>query len=83
MTIACTYPILGERDVLAELLDLGLVVADGAGDLTLLVPPGTIVIDEASGLALKDLAAPGDWIVAAKGGGGGWGGSGAGGCAGL
>ncbi|MEX0669521.1 MAG: GTPase ObgE [Pirellulales bacterium] len=44
-----------------------------AGDLTLLVPPGTIVIDEASGLALKDLAAPGDWIVAAKGGGGGWG----------
>ncbi len=44
-----------------------------AADLTLLVPPGTIVIDEATGLVLKDLAAPGEAIVAAKGGGGGWG----------
>lgn len=44
-----------------------------AADLTLLVPPGTIVIDEATGLVLKDLAAAGDSIVAAKGGAGGWG----------
>ncbi|MCE9629599.1 MAG: GTPase ObgE [Planctomycetia bacterium] len=44
-----------------------------AADMTLLVPPGTIVIDESSGLALKDLSTPGDWIVAAKGGAGGWG----------
>jgi len=44
-----------------------------AQDLVLLVPPGTIVMDEATGLVLKDLATPGDWIVAAKGGPGGWG----------
>jgi GTPase len=44
-----------------------------AGDMTLLVPTGTIVVDEASNLVLKDLAAVGDWIVAAKGGAGGWG----------
>ncbi len=44
-----------------------------AEDLTLLVPPGTIVIDEATGLVLKDLAAAGESIVAAKGGAGGWG----------
>jgi GTP-binding protein len=44
-----------------------------AQDLTLLVPPGTIVIDEATGLVLKDLAAAGESIVAAKGGAGGWG----------
>ncbi len=42
-----------------------------AEDLVLLVPPGTIVIDEATGLALKDLAKPGEWIVAAQGGAGG------------
>jgi len=42
-----------------------------ARDLTLLVPPGTIVIDEASGLEIKDLARAGDQIVAAKGGRGG------------
>jgi GTP-binding protein len=41
-----------------------------AEDLVLLVPPGTIVIDEATGLVLKDLAA-GESIVAAKGGAGG------------
>jgi len=41
------------------------------GDLTLLVPPGTLVIDETSGLVLKDLAAPGEAIVAARGGAGG------------
>ncbi|MFM8292760.1 MAG: GTPase ObgE [Planctomycetia bacterium] len=44
-----------------------------AADLTLLVPPGTIVIDEGTGLVLKDLAAPGESIVAARGGAGGWG----------
>ena len=44
-----------------------------AADLTLLVPPGTIVIDVATGLVLKDLATPGESIVAAKGGAGGWG----------
>ena len=42
-----------------------------AGDLVLLVPPGTIVIDEATGLALKDLAAAGESIVVAQGGAGG------------
>ncbi len=40
-------------------------------DLTLLVPPGTLVIDEATGLVLKDLAGPGESIVAARGGAGG------------
>jgi len=44
-----------------------------AQDLLLLVPPGTIVVDESTGLVLKDLAVPGDWIVAAQGGPGGWG----------
>jgi GTP-binding protein len=44
-----------------------------AEDLVLLVPPGTVVIDETTGLVLKDLATPGDTIVAAKGGAGGWG----------
>ncbi len=42
-----------------------------AEDLVLLVPPGTIVIDEATGLVLKDLAASGESIVAAEGGAGG------------
>ncbi|MFM7109289.1 MAG: GTPase ObgE [Planctomycetaceae bacterium] len=41
------------------------------GDLVLLVPPGTLVIDEATGLVLKDLAAAGESIVAARGGAGG------------
>ncbi len=44
-----------------------------AHDLVLFVPPGTIVVDESTGLVLKDLATPGDWIVAAQGGPGGWG----------
>jgi GTP-binding protein len=44
-----------------------------AEDLVLLVPPGTIVVDESTGIVLKDLATPGDWIVAAQGGAGGWG----------
>jgi GTP-binding protein len=43
------------------------------GDLTVLVPPGTIVIDEATGLVLKDLAHVGAEVVAARGGAGGWG----------
>ena len=43
-----------------------------ADDLELLVPPGTIVVDDATGIVLKDLAA-GDSIVAAQGGAGGWG----------
>lgn len=42
-----------------------------AEDLVLLVPPGTIVVDEATGLVLKDLATAGDAIVAAQGGAGG------------
>ena len=42
-----------------------------AEDLVLLVPPGTIVIDERSGMILKDLAKPGESIIAAQGGGGG------------
>jgi GTP-binding protein len=40
-------------------------------DLTLLVPPGTLVVDEHTGLVIKDLATPGDSIVAARGGAGG------------
>lgn len=42
-------------------------------DLTLLVPPGTIVMDESTRLVLKDLAAPGQEIIAARGGAGGHG----------
>jgi GTP-binding protein len=42
-----------------------------ADDLVLLVPPGTIVVDETSGLVIKDLATAGESIVAAKGGAGG------------
>jgi len=41
------------------------------GDLTVRVPPGTIVVDEATGLVLKDLARAGEEIVAARGGAGG------------
>jgi len=42
-----------------------------AEDLVLLVPPGTLVVDESTTLVLKDLAVPGEWIVAAQGGAGG------------
>ncbi len=42
-----------------------------AADLVLRVPPGTIVIDQATGLVLKDLARVGEQIVAAQGGAGG------------
>lgn len=40
-------------------------------DLIIKVPPGTVVIDEASGLVMKDLVEEGDSFVAAKGGKGG------------
>jgi GTPase len=42
-----------------------------AEDLVLRVPPGTIVHDAVGGFVLKDLAQPGDQVVAARGGGGG------------
>jgi GTP-binding protein len=42
-----------------------------AEDVVLLVPPGTMVIDELTGLVLKDLATPGESVVAARGGAGG------------
>ncbi|HZZ27488.1 MAG TPA: GTPase ObgE [Pirellulales bacterium] len=42
-----------------------------AEDLILLVPPGTVVIDAGSGLALKDLVEPGQQVIAAHGGKGG------------
>jgi GTP-binding protein len=40
-------------------------------DLVIDVPPGTLVIDEARGHVLKDLAASGDEVIAARGGKGG------------
>jgi GTPase len=42
-------------------------------DLTIHVPPGTVVIDAQHGFMLKDLARPGDEMIAARGGKGGWG----------
>jgi GTP-binding protein len=42
-----------------------------AEDLIIRVPPGTIVMDDEHGLVLKDLAAPGDQVIAAHGGKGG------------
>jgi len=42
-----------------------------AEDLILRVPPGTVVVDAVHGHVLKDLAAPGDRVVAAHGGKGG------------
>ena len=42
-----------------------------ADDITVYVPPGTIVIDTETGLTMKDLASDGDSVVAAKGGRGG------------
>jgi GTP-binding protein len=42
-----------------------------AEDLILLVPPGTVVIDANSGLALKDLVEPGQQVIAAHAGKGG------------
>ena len=42
-----------------------------AKDVILFVPPGTIVVDQSTGLQIKDLAHPGEKIVVAKGGAGG------------
>ncbi len=42
-------------------------------DVTLPVPAGTVVWDEAAGFVLKDLAADGDTFIAARGGHGGFG----------
>ena len=42
-----------------------------AEDLVILVPPGTMVIDAKHDLLLKDLAQPGDQVIAARGGKGG------------
>lgn len=42
-----------------------------ADDITILVPSGTIVIDSATGLVIKDLAVEGDSVIAARGGRGG------------
>ncbi len=42
-------------------------------DLTILVPPGTVVIDVENGFVLKDLTVSGERFVAARGGKGGWG----------
>ena len=42
-----------------------------AKDVTLFVPPGTIVVDQLTGLQLKDLAIPGEKVVVARGGTGG------------
>ncbi|MDX1964354.1 MAG: GTPase ObgE [Pirellulales bacterium] len=39
-----------------------------APDVTIDVPPGTLVIDAATGLVLKDLVHPGESVVAARGG---------------
>jgi GTP-binding protein len=43
----------------------------GAEDLRILVPPGTIIYDARGDFILKDLARPGDTVVAARGGKGG------------
>ncbi|MFO0961139.1 MAG: GTPase ObgE, partial [Isosphaeraceae bacterium] len=44
-----------------------------ADDLIIAVPPGTQVRDLSSGLVIRDLKAPGDWINVARGGRGGHG----------
>jgi GTP-binding protein len=43
----------------------------GAEDLIIKVPPGTVVTDDVHDLVLKDLAQPGDTVIAARGGKGG------------
>src|SRR5689334_8342571 len=43
----------------------------GAQDLIIPVPPGTIVMDAVHDIVLKDLAAPGEQVIAARGGKGG------------
>jgi GTP-binding protein len=42
-----------------------------ADDMVIRVPPGTLVIDDAHDLVLKDLAKPGEQVIAARGGKGG------------
>ena len=42
-------------------------------DLTVLVPVGTVIRDGKSGKIIKDMSAPGEEFIAAKGGNGGWG----------
>jgi GTP-binding protein len=44
-----------------------------AEDLTIEVPPGTVVTDADYGFVIKDLAAPGEVLIAARGGKGGYG----------
>jgi GTP-binding protein len=44
-------------------------------DLRILVPPGTLIKDQATGLALRDLLKPGDSVIIARGGKGGRGNS--------
>jgi GTP-binding protein len=46
-----------------------------AEDLVILVPPGTVVIDATHDFVLKDLVAPGDQVIVARGGQGGKGNS--------
>ncbi|HEY4313036.1 MAG TPA: GTPase ObgE [Pirellulales bacterium] len=43
----------------------------GAEDMILYVPPGTVIIDAVNAFVIKDLAHPGDQIIAAQGGRGG------------
>ncbi len=43
----------------------------GGQDLIIEVPPGTLMIDSATGMVLKDLVKPGDEVMAARGGAGG------------
>ena len=45
----------------------------GADDLVIRVPPGTVIYDAEQGHILKDLAADGDSVIAARGGRGGYG----------
>jgi GTP-binding protein len=40
-------------------------------DLVIEVPPGTLMIDSATGMVIKDLVTPGEEVLAARGGGGG------------
>ena len=52
-------------------VDRAIATAAAREDLVLLVPPGTVVIDAASSLMLKDLVERGQEVIAAHGGKGG------------